>query len=292
MGRASANLKIVEGHSSPSRDRSQRKGAALDSGAVIPWKEMERRVAERIAAKAKHRGPIEAPPWKTASSSQSLSQAIERAPDSGVRASEPKIGLNRELSFTVYSVEDLDARQRTSAPPPSIPPPPPSRWPDVWRSTKVLLSAWWAWRKTPKPRSRMADVCGIPFATFRADLFVALRQMPWKTIAIRSAIGFGSFFFLLFVVLTAAELTDDLKPRSSDSSTRTADSTAHAMPTSVTTVTAEKIAAPKPVEAAPAPAPADIEIDDAPVAAAAKKPAVVVKKKPAPGKKKKDLFNP
>lgn len=285
MGRASANLKIVEGNSSPSRDRSQRKNAAHESGAVVPWKEMERRVAERIAAKANRRGPIEPPPWKTASSSQS----IERAPDSGVRTSEPKIGVARELSFTVYSVEDLDARQRTSAPPPSIPPPPPSRWPDVWRSTKVLMSAWCAWRKTPKPRSRLADVCGVPFATLRVDLFAALRQLPWKTIAIRSAIGFGSFFFLLFIVLTAAELTDDLKPRSADSSTRSAS----VAPTSVTTVTAEKIEAPKPVEAAPAAQPEApaIEIDDAPVAAVAKKPAPAPKKKPT-GKKKKDLFNP
>jgi len=286
MGRASANLKIVEGNSSPSRDRSQRKNAGAD-GAVVPWKEMERRVAERIAAKG--RGPIEPPPWKTASSSRSVESyatPIERAPDSGVRTSEPKMGVARELSFTVYSVEDLDARQRTSAPPPSIPPPPPSRWPDVWRSTKALMSAWWAWRKTPKPRSRVADVCGIPYAMLRTDLFAALKQMPWKTIAVRGAIGLGSFFFLLFIVLTAAELTDDLKPRSAASST----------PSSVTTVTAEKIVAPKPVEATPAaPAQAEqapaIEIDDAPAPAAVVKKPVFVKKK-STGKKKKDLFNP
>src|ERR1700712_4017886 len=98
MGRPSASLKIVPGNSSPSRDRSQRKGASAD---VVPWKEMERRVAERIAAKANRRGPIEAPPWKTASSSRSVESpsSEERAPDSGVRASEPGLKAARELTF-------------------------------------------------------------------------------------------------------------------------------------------------------------------------------------------------
>ena len=215
MGRTSASLKVVHGGASSRRDRAGRGEPiprSADQNRVVPWKEMERRVAERIAAKAARGGRSDIPPWKTASASASGSIDTDRPPDSGVRSSEPGLAAARPLTFTVYSVEELDARQRLSAPPPSAPPPPPSRWPDVWRSTKTLMHAWWAWYKTPKPRSRLMDVCGVPVATLKSDLFAALKQLPWRKIAIRGAIGVGSFLFLLFIVLTAAELTDDLKP--------------------------------------------------------------------------------
>lgn len=295
MARASANLKIIPGQNSPRRDRGEK---------VVPWKEMERRVAERIAAKAAGRQPptksgrSDIPPWKQSptSSGSIESYSEERAPDSGVRASEPRLDIAafaseaRPLTFTVYSVEELDARQRVSAPPPSIPPPPPSRWPDAWRSTKALMRAWVAWYQTPKPRSRMMDVCGVPFATLRADVFAALGQLPWKKIFVRGGIGLASFFFLLFIVLTAAELTDDLKP---SASRLTSGST-----TGSNVETTNALVAPKPVavaapSAAPEPEAPAIELEDT-TPPAAKKP-VIPAKKPPPAKKKKkgaDIFNP
>ena len=261
---------------------------------------MERRVAERIAAKASGRAPptksgrSDIPPWKQSGSGAGAYDSEERAPDSGVRASEPKLDIAafaqeaRPLTFTVYSVEELDARQRVSAPPPSVPPPPPSRWPDAWRSTKALGQAWLAWYKTPKPRSRMMDVCGVPLAALRADLAASLMQLPWRKIFVRGGLGLATFFFLLFIVLTAAELTDDLKPGAPRAASTSA-STSSVMTTNALTAPA---AAPSAAPAEEAPA---IELEDTP----APKKAVVPAKKAAPGKKKTssgkkgpDIFNP
>lgn len=277
MGRMSANLKVVPGGPS-----SARRG--MPDRNVVPWKEMERRVAERIAAKAaRGSGRSDIPPWKQNASETDPYDSGEtesHAPDSGIRTSQPNLG-GGELTFAVYSVEELDARQRLSAPPPSIPPPPPSRWPDAWRSLKALMLACMAWYRIPKPRSRLRDVCGEPFAELRGHVYAAIEQLPWRKILVRSGIGLGTFLLLSFVVLTAAELTDDLKPGASRS-----------------VGLATKVEAPKAEEASPAAALSaegpTIELEDPATPAAAKK-AGAAAKKPGPGKKKKkgaDVFAP
>ncbi|MBX3225687.1 MAG: hypothetical protein KIT84_31080 [Labilithrix sp.] len=157
---------------------------------------MEQRVAENKRAKA-------APPWKQ----QELSyDTDDDDPTSGIRGPDA-----RPLTYTVYSVNDLDARPRSSMPPP-MPAPVPSRWPDAWRSAKAVARAWWAYYVCARPRPQMMDVCRVPLMTLRADLAAALRQLPWKKIGVRAAIAFGSILLFGFVVFTVAELTDDLKP--------------------------------------------------------------------------------
>lgn len=292
MGRTSASLKIVGGASS----RREHRGDPN----VVPWKEMERRVAERLAAKAaRGSGRSDLPPWKKTASGAldsftspyvDSAETEERAPDSGVRASEPGLAAARPLTFTVYSVEELDARQRFSAPPPSVPPPPPSRWPDVWRGATSLMRVWWGWYRTPKPRSRMADVCGVAAATLKADLLAALKQLPWRKIVVGGAIGVASFLFLLFVVLTAAELTDDLKPGAPRQLGTRVETTQR--------LESSRVEAPAAASAEP---PATIELED-PAAPPAKKAPAPPVKKPVTSKKKTtdrpgskkgaDVFNP
>jgi hypothetical protein len=174
-------------------------------------------------------------------------------------------------------VEELDARQRVPAPAPSVPAPPPSRWPEVLRSAKALIRAWRAWYKTPKPRTRMMDVCGVALVTLRVDLFAALQELPWRKILVRGGIGLASTLFLLFVVMTAAELTDDL-PRGPS----------HAAAAKAEVTNALEAV---PAEAAEAPA---IELDDDATLVADKKPVVTAKKPVAVKKKKKgaDVFSP
>lgn len=54
--------------------------------------------------------------------------------------------------------------------------------------------------------------CRGPFAVLGAELSVALRPVPWRKLATGVGIGLGSLAALLFVVLAAAEMTDDLRP--------------------------------------------------------------------------------
>ena len=104
--------------------------------------------------------------------------------ESGIRRSRPdgvaSLEALRPMSFTVYKLEDLDARARVSAPPPA-PPSEPSRWPAVWTSTKALAAAYMATRRQ-LVRPKLNDALNIPFATLRADLWAALGTLPWKKI--------------------------------------------------------------------------------------------------------------
>jgi hypothetical protein len=286
MARGSANLKLVangERFASGSADKK-----------VVEWKEMERRVAERIAKKAHEkaaRGEAqEIPPWKLQALQES--QAVlkgDRPPDSGIRASQPDEAATelqvptvgtpgaRGLSFTVYSVEDLDARQRVTAPPPA-PEEIPSKWPDVWASFKVVATTALGVLRTPKtqPRPKLMDAIRIPIAQFRGDLLIALKELPWKKIAVRGGIAVGCIVFALALVVTAADLTDDLKP------THATNASAAQIDGKSVDAKPAKAATPAPVEQAePAPA---IELDDGPASPTAKHS---LGKKPGAKKKKK-----
>lgn len=270
---------------------------------VVPWKEMERRVAERIAAKAARSVPTwkQAEPASGSGSTDLMEQGLDyddddsgpkkripAAMESGIRASRPDeaaaIDAGRAMSFTVYKLEDLDARARVSAPPP----PPaelPSPWPAVWTSAKALVAGFLAWKKQ-LVRPKLGDALAVPFATFRADLWIALRAQPWKKIALYGGATVGGFLFLLFLVVTIADITDDVKPtlHVTNEVTATLPAATDDLPFVATPAA--------PVDPAPAPA---IELDDATTtvtAAAAPAP-----KKPAKHAKKRktrqpDIFNP
>lgn len=318
MGRTSASHKASGGSDSHAGGRpSNEPGFRRPSGAnadgaptlrnLVPWRDMEKKLAERLAAKAaagelsgeleKGSLGVEArppsskpPPWK--------SNDVEPAPDSGVRTStEPA----RELTYSVYTLEDLEARQarstRMSMAFVPTPAPQPSRWADVGKSGLALVRAWWTCVRAPKPRPRVMDVCRVPLTAFLTDLKVALSALPWKKLAVYAGVTLGAVVLLLGLVLTAAELTDDLKPRRSSSTS--AMTTSEAV-LSLPGATLAPPAAVKPVvttPSAPLPAePASIEIDDdapPPAKKAGAKPAAArPTKKPAPAKKKVELFNP
>jgi hypothetical protein len=268
---------------------------------IIPWKDMEKKVAEKLAAKAaageldeldggspetdsldrsvSSKGP---PPWKT---------DVEPAPDSGVRSSvNSPIG---PLTYSAYTVAELEARGEARPPRMSMAfapalPPSRSRWADAAQSGVVVVRAWWACVRSPKPRPRVLDVCRVPLQAFKTDLATALKALPWKKLGIGVGIAFGSLLLLLFIVLTAAELTDDLKPART-SSASTENGTSLPAPSATTQTNA-----PAPAEPEPAPA---IELDDdVPAAATAPKakprPAPPATKKPMMKKKGVELFSP
>lgn len=274
MARTSANLKVLAADIGRVQDRLHRSAdEAKTVRKVVPFKELEQRAAERRA------GSMVAPPWKQSQTHDE--NEIEKAPDSGVRGLE-----NHALSYTVYSFADLEARPRTSAPPPPSTQV-PSIWPDVGRSGKSLLRAWWSFYVRAKPRPQMMDVCRVPLMQFQVDLVAALNTLPWRKIGIRAGITFASVFALLFITITVAELTDDLKPTRTASSSNTPKKV-DAKP-EVPQVLPAAVVTPPPAEPA-------IEIDETPVPA--KKPVAVAKAKPSspasrPKKKKgPDIFNP
>ncbi|MBX3206354.1 MAG: hypothetical protein KF764_14875 [Labilithrix sp.] len=308
MGRTSASLEASGGEERragerPSNPWKRPSGPNADGAPtvrnLIPWRDMEKKLAERLAAKAA-RGeltgelekdsdvPSKRPPWKN---------DVEPAPDSGVRTSES--GPARELTYSVYTVADLDSRGQArstrmsmvAAPPLAAP---PSRWLETGRAALALLRVGVAHLKAPKPRPRLRDVCRVPMQLFLTELTISLRSMPWKRLAVGAGVALGTFVVLLFIVLTAAELTDDLKPART-----TTTSAAPTSPAIVSTVAAPNtVAAPKPVEMKPAQAPTPaaetaqtIEIDDDGPAALAPRPKPKAKK-PAAKKKGVELFKP
>lgn len=135
----------------------------------VPWKEMEKKLAMRLAARAAA-GELtgELPPEP---SEEASSKGTEK---SGVRPSFFDHDAN-ELSYSVYSLADLDARPLTSAPVEIAPPLPEplselraGRWPQQWPPLKTVLSAF--------------------------------------------AIAFGIFGLCTIFAVVVADLTDDLKP--------------------------------------------------------------------------------
>ncbi|HVH42066.1 MAG TPA: hypothetical protein VM925_06970, partial [Labilithrix sp.] len=94
------------------------------------------------------------------------------------------------------------------------------RWIDVGRAGVAVVRALWSVVRAPAPRPRLLDVCRLPLRVFHAELMAALRPLPWRRLAIGAGIALGSLLLFLFAVLTAAELTDDLKPTRSAMATR------------------------------------------------------------------------
>jgi hypothetical protein len=278
---------------------------------MLPWRAMERELARKLAAKAARsalvsRAEIDeryvdleqgAAPWRRETRDEG---EVERAPVSGVRESiiDPLDEPHRALSYSVYTVADLEARGAIRPPRMSIafaPPPPvvPSPWVDVRKAALEVLQALWVCLRTPKPRPRLMDVTRVPLLKLVAELRVALAQLPWKKIGIGSAIAFGSSLVLLFIVVGIAELTDDLKPARTYSAT----STMAASPRPPAPAAASPQAASPVVEPAAKLAQGGqvaavaIELDDVPAVAERAKPA---KAKKSSSKKAKpvEVFNP
>lgn len=199
----------------------------------------------------------------------------DKAPDEGPlseRVDDPA------LSFRAYTIADLEKEGK----PISIR---PTRYSIVAEAQKPatgtmahlgeiafaggnLLHACFAWLRGPGPRPKLADALRAPWVAFAAEIRRGIKALNWKKLSIGVAIGATTLLVLLLVVLTAAELTDDLKPaRASGVQTTTA---------SVKTIGLQNepdpsatVVAPAPIAPAAAPTaePASdetIEIDDAP----------------------------
>jgi hypothetical protein len=273
MGRPAAiqRARAKRLRASPSGEISLRRPLDADGAAtvrnVIPWRKVEEQLAQRLAEKAAQGEDIGDYPLEDTRQVPSSGEVeASEARDSGVRASLPDSGPTdlpgfaddpmRPLTYSMYTVSDLDTRELQAQQMSIAPPPPPQviGWDDVGRSALGVLRALVAWRRVPAPRPRLGDVARVPFTAFAADFRSLLGALPWKRIGVGVASVVGVLFVLLVGVIVVAELTDDLKP------TRTA---ALDMPTAAPPSPASPRVAPAPAAGgAAAAAPAVVEIDD------------------------------
>jgi hypothetical protein len=220
--------------------------------------------------------------------------AIETPPPSGVRVSTSGpaasahaidgIGRPDSLSFKVYTVADLERRSdapvsmRASRASMDFTSSRSSlHWQRAYIALRAFASASLAWIKIKGERPSVKVALRKPFDDLGDELQVAVESVDWRKLGVTTGIVVGATLTLLFAVLTAAELTDDLKPPGSAAhlaSTETTgmpgrtviDPRAVAPATNMAAMGVQPVA----VEAAPEPA-VIADIDDAPVAAPVKK---------------------
>lgn len=273
---------------------------------LLPWRNTEKELAKRLAAKAA-RGELSddrfvsqadfAPPrWK------GNAEPEEPAPDSGVRSSMnalPSVDDDpaRPLTYSMYTISELEDVRRSRLSMAPYAEPQPSGFRDVGRSALAVLRAFGSWVRAAKPRPRLMDVCRVPLVAFGADLRAALGKLPWKKVAWAAAFTVGALALFLFAVMTVAELTDDVKPKRSTSRStidtslvgQSADTAAQPTAALPAVKSAEQAPAAKKVETAPA----QIEIDEeAPPPATANNRASAPKTKPSKIPREAELFIP
>jgi len=239
------------------------------------------------------------PASKTSSPSYAPSGSIETPPPSGVRMSESGpaarpvdgSGMPDSLSFKVYTVADLERRSdapvsmrgsRVSFDMTS------SRsslhWQRAYVALRAFASASLAWIKIKGERPSVKVALRKEFDELGDELQVAVESVDWRKLGVTTGIVVGATLTLLFAVLTAAELTDDLKPpgsaahlasaETSGIPAKTAEGSRTVAPaTNMAAMGVQPVAAPVAVEpAAPATIIGDIDTTDAPAAVPAKKP--------------------
>lgn len=141
------------------------------------------------------------------------------------RGSCSKKGMSRPntipdaLSYRAYTVSELDSLapaasslETTSL---DVAPSATAPWKTVGSSALVVLRAAWSWWRAGRTlglRAPIMTVLSEPLAVLREDLALATARVDWRKVGVGTAAAMGTFGVLLFAVLTAAELTDDLKP--------------------------------------------------------------------------------
>lgn len=200
------------------------------------------------------------------------------------------------LTYQVYTVKDLEARglradisvnsTRMSV---ALNAMRPNPWADVARAAVNIVRLSKTWLITPSPKPSLKDAFRAPFVALGYELRQAIKTVDWKKVAVYGGVSVGVFLFLLFAVVTAAELTDDLKP-SRVSNTQSGDSYTNAI------VAAAHPPPPTPKAVEPAANPGDgLEVSADPTPA---RPAPVAKtptKKKGSAKKKaksSEVFTP
>lgn len=207
------------------------------------------------------------------------------------------------LSYQVYTVKDLEARglkadlsvssTRMSMVALSLRAAKPNPWSDVGRAIIVVVRLAKTWLAAPSPKPPITAAFRAPIVALTYELRQATKTIDWKKVATYAGVSIGVFLFLLFAVITAADLTDDLKPSRVSNTQQTGDSYTNAI------VAAQHAPPPAPAPKAVDPGAAASAGDGLEVSAEPTPPPPVAKaahpKKKATGTKKKksgEVFTP
>ena len=268
------------------QDKLQKRSDAIATGSLVP--------ADQAAREALAAQEAANEQWMPVSDS-------DAPPSSGVRVSDPG-PESSALSFKVYTLAELERRSdapvamRTSrASFDTTGAREAERWQRLFTALRGFAVASLAWWKTPGPRPGPKVALRQPFDVLGDELQVVVESIDWKKHGVTTGIVVGASLTLLFGVLTAAELTDDLKPAAHLASRETSVLEAKVLPGARGVAPATNMAAmgvqpvsPSPSALLPPEAAAAAtsigEIDDPEPAPVAPKRAAAKKAKPKPTK--------
>lgn len=98
-------------------------------------------------------------------------------------------------------------------------------WPRVYAAFRAFIVASLEWFRAKGERPSPKVALRKPFDALGDELQIAVESVDWRTLGVRMGIVVGATLTLLFAVLTAAELTDDLKPAGATSRLASSEST-------------------------------------------------------------------
>jgi hypothetical protein len=287
------------------QEKLNKKATPLPVRNEVLNQDAQQALAAQEAANALWSPPASKSSSPSASSYANVQDSMDSAPSSGVRMSDVGPAADGSpvpdsLSFKVYTVADLE--RRSDAPVSmrasrlnfdSTSSRSSLHWQRAYVALRAFAKATLEWAKIKGERPSYKVALRKPFDELGDELQVAVESVDWKRIGVTTGIVVGATLTLLFAVLTAAELTDDLKPPGSAAHLASAetsgipaktaiDARGVAPATNMAAMGVQPVPAPVVVAAAdpdPATVIGDIDAPDAPAAAPAKK-ATAKKSKP------------
>lgn len=248
----------------------------------LPWHVIEKKMAARAEGRIHDDAAPDSGVYASGDHPAAVMAANQNANDAPI--GEPVVPTDSGgLSYQVYTLADLEKRginadlsvssTRMSM---VMMAPKPRPWADVARSAINLVRLSKTWVITPRPKPALKDAFRAPIVAIGYELRQAIKATEWKKVATYAGLSVGVFLFLLFAVVTVADLTDDLKP-SRNPNMQSGDAYTNQI------VAASQPAPPAPAKAvAPAPANTGDGLEVTPEAA----PAPPVAKAATPAKKK------
>jgi hypothetical protein len=203
----------------------------------LPWHVIEKKMAARAQGRIHDDGAPDSGVYASGEHAAAVIAANQNGdalpPDD---RGEPLVPTDSGgLTYQVYTVKDLEARglaadlsvnsTRMSM---VLMAAKPNPWADVARATLNVFRLAKTWLFTPSPKPPVALAFRAPIVALGYELRQAIKTVEWKKVSLYAGISVGVFLVLLFAVVTAADLTDDLKP-SRVSNTQTGDSYTNAI---------------------------------------------------------------
>lgn len=208
--RAACSETSAMGHPAAKKARGGADGLVPTIREFLPWHVIEKKMAARAERRNVPEDDDESPGSGVYTSGEHSGAANENEQPSGDSGG---------LTYKVYTLAELEARginadisvnsTRMSM---VMMAPKPTPWADTLRAAVVVARIAKTWVTASSPRPAAKDVFRTPIVALTYELRQATKTIEWKKIGAYAGASVFVFLFLLFAVVTAADLTDDLKP--------------------------------------------------------------------------------